>query len=237
MRELLVTELIFQQSTPMTASKFVTNLTKHFSVFFKSGTDEAAEWIKSMIGIVGVYDDAVLGAAFVLILRTRKETRFPLPAEIIAVCDSVVQARNRKPMAEKMRDGVFDGHSAPPHSRARTALVLDLLRGEMGREAARDGWIGSLVDHVRYAKELPDGSMIRTIKARAVEFQEIRERCHHGVGWPSTPQGRGLARACAIWGDTIEARNRLWSRVILGQEDEESIFRRIEKDEDLQGAA
>lgn len=233
MRELLITESIFEQSTPMTAAKFVTHLSKHFNVYFKAGTDEATEWIRSMIGIVGVYDEAVLGAALVVILRTRKEARFPLPAEIITVCDAVVQVRNRKPMVEKMRGEAFDGNMAPPHSKARTMLVLDLMRTEMGREAARDGWIGSLVDHVRYAKCLPDSGMVRTIKMRAVEFQELRNKCHSGVGWPADLGGRAHARVCALLADTMEARNRLWARVVLGDANEDDLFRGLVLDDDL----
>jgi len=222
-------------------ARFVSKVAVHFPPpRFESDAQEA-EWLRSIVESLKLYDDDVLDVASQRIIDTRglrsDEKWFPKVAEIRRLCAGIVDDKRRAPLMKQAMAEAFDGHSAPPHSRARTALVLDLLRGEMGREAARDGWIGSLVDFVRHSKELPYGSMISTLKARAVEFQEIRQRCHHGVGWPSTPQGKGLARACAIWGDTIEARNRLWARVILGKEDEEAIFRFIEKDDELQGAA
>jgi hypothetical protein len=222
-------------------AKFVSTIAVHFPPPRFDSPEQEAEWLRSIIESLKSYDESVLDRACQWIIDHRglkaNEKWFPVPAEIRKVCNEIIDEDRRVPLLRQAAAEIFDGKKAPPHSRARTALVLDLLKGEMGREAARDGWIGSLVDYVRHAKELPDGSMIRTIKARAVEFQEIRQRCHHGVGWPSTPQGKGLARACAIWGDTIEARNRLWARVILGNEDEEAIFRFIEKDDELRGAA
>lgn len=220
----------------MTADALVAELLNHYRVFHKPNSPEEAMWSRSMSSVLGGYKPAVLAQTCARILKTRKNDKFPLPAEIAAIADEIEYDLNRLPMLEKARDEVFDGRKAPPYSRARTKLVLDMIRGGMGRRAAADGWIGQLVDYVREHAALPDERRVAHLQREAREAYEIRVQCHAGVGWPSTPGGLALAAMCARLGDTIERRNQLWARVVLGQESEEALFRAIPKDLD-EGAA
>lgn len=228
-------------------ARFVTTLRVHLNVPFREGINPKEEperharedakrraWLASINQCVRPYTDDILDRTAAAILNTRRgDRRFPLPGEIREIANEIVENDRRGPLLKQAVAEAFDGKSAPRASRARTMLVLDLLRGAMGQQAAREMWIGSLVDYVRDEKELPPAHLVGTIKARAKEFSSLREQCHAGVGWPSTPGGMAMAAACAKWGDTIEARNRLWARVILGQESEEALFRWIEKTDDL----
>lgn len=213
-------------------SKFITTLRVHFNVPIALTDPErpAKEraWTMSISQCIRPYSDDVLDRASQSILNnwTSSDRRFPLPGKIREVCDDIVVEDKRLPLMQQVLDAQI-GENAPPFSRARTKLVLDLLCGEMGRRAAREMWIGSLVDHVRYAKALPDESTVRTLKARSREMEELRGQCHAGVGWPSDITGRALAGMCARMADTIERRNQLWARVVLGQEDEEALFRAL----------
>lgn len=219
---------------------FVSRLAVHFPPPRFDSAEQEAEWLASIIASLRGYSDDVLERASQQIIDTRGlragEKWFPVPAEIRKVCVEIIDEDRRVPLLKQAFEEAHDGHKAPRASRARTKLVIDLLRGAMGQQAAREMWIGSLVDYVRDEKSLPPTNVVGVIKARARELELIRERCHAGVGWPSTPEGRAMARACAKLADTIEARNRLWSRVILGQEPEESLFKWIEKTEDLAGS-
>lgn len=211
---------------------FVSRLAVHFPPPKFDGPEQESEWLRSIIESLKGYSDDVLSRTAQHIidnrgLNRREEKWFPVPAEIRRYCNEIIAEDERLPLMKAQQDEAFDGLKAPPFSKARTRLVLDLLRGAMGQQAAREMWIGSLVDHVRYAKALPDESMARTLKARAREMEELRGRCHAGVGWTSDATGQALAGMCAKLADTIERRNRLWARVILGQEDEDALFRAI----------
>ena len=119
--------------TKMDAADFIGQMCQQFRVYHKEGSAEEAQWTDGMIAVLSGYTDDVLADACLWFWQHRKEVRFPLSAEIITVCDSVVSEKNRMPMLRDMRDQVFDGQKAPPNSRARTALGLDLLKGELGR--------------------------------------------------------------------------------------------------------
>lgn len=213
---------------------FVSRLAVHFPPPKFDGPEQESEWLRSIIESLKGYSDDVLTRAAQHIIDTRglkrEEKWFPVPAEIRRYCNEIIAEDERLPLLKAQQSEAFDGLKAPPFSKARTRLVLDLLKGEMGRRAAREMWIGSLVDYVRYAKALPDEQMVRTIKSRALEFQDVRERCHAGVGWPDAPDGRAMARRFAILADTMERNSRRWARVILGHEDEEALFRAIPSD-------
>lgn len=224
-------------SSKEAVAKFVGNVAVHFPPPKFDSAEQELEWVRSIRDAVREFSDATLEQAWHFIRDNRglkrEEKWFPVPAEIRRICQEIVaDAAHQQNLQRQVKENT-DGWAAPRSSRARTILVLDLLRGEMGKQAAREMWIGSLVDYVREQKSLPPTNMVNHIKGKAREFARLREQCHAGVGWPSTLQGIGMAAACAKFADTIEARNRLWARVILGQEPEESLFRWIEKMDDL----
>lgn len=214
-----------------TIASFVSRLAVHFPPPKFDSPEQEAEWLRSIIESLKGYSESVLNRTAQLIIDTRglkrEEKWFPVPAEIRRYCNDIIAEDERLPLLKAQQAESFDALKAPPFSRARTKLVVDLLRGEMGKRAAREMWIGSLVDYVRHAKALPDESMVRTLRARSREMEELREQCHAGVGWPSDITGRALAGMCARMAETIERRNRLWVRVVLGQEDEEALYRAI----------
>jgi hypothetical protein len=212
--------------------KFVSTIAAYFPAPKFESESREDEWLRSMSIALRDYSDDTLERATQQIINNRglrrEERWFPVPAEIRKVCLEVLDEDKRKDMFKKQVVENIDPRKAPRGSAARTKLVLDLVRGPMGQQAAREMWIGSLVDYVRDEMQLPHTQIVGTIKAKAKAFDELRGQCHAGVGWPSTPMGLGLAGACAKMADTIEARNQIWARVVLGEESEDKLFRRIE---------
>lgn len=190
------------------------------------------EWLAAVRAALNNYSKEIIDRACQEIMNTRglrrDEKWFPLIAEIRKVCEAIKDDIERVPRLKAAHDEIFDGHKAPPYSKARTKLVVDLLRGSMGRQAAEEGWIGPLVDYTRANKCLPDASLIRVLKAQAQDTFELVEKCHLGKG--------GLANRLAILGDSILRRNKLWARVVLGQESEEALFRALPKDDEVKAA-
>lgn len=216
-------------SSKQAVAKFVSSVAVHFPPPKFDSAEQEAEWLKSIVDSLQEFSDETLDRAWQHIRDHRglrkEEKWFPVPAELRRVCQEIVADGARKSLFQQQGSQSFDPHKASSHSKVRTQLVIDLVRGEMGRRAATEGWIGALVDHVRTTACLPDESMVKTLRAREREFQEIREQCHEGVGWP---MGSEQPKKFAKLGDTIQARNRLWARVVLGQETEDALFRMID---------
>jgi len=209
----------------MDPADFLAQMLRHFRVYYREGSPEEAQWMDGLTAILSVYRDDVLADGCLWFLQHRKEPRFPLPAEIITVCDEITKERSRPALLAQEAAEV----RASPYSRSRTRLVLDLLRGDLGKRAARENWIGPLVDYARQHAALPkDERLLQEMRIKAQEQDQLREACYRGDGWP---KGSGLAAMCAAWAESIEARNRLWARVILGQEREEALYRRLKVEE------
>lgn len=210
-------------------SDFITTLRVHMHVPIALSDERREEkerlWMASMAQCLRNYADDVLREGAEKILRDARgsDRRFPLPGQIIRALNEIVEDRNRKPLLE----GQLDQAKSSPWSRERTRLVLDLLRsGGIGLRAASENYLGALVDFCRANSRLPDEREMRRVRDRAREFDETREMCHAGVGWPSVRGGNHpLAVVCAKWGDTIEARNQLWARVLRGEENHEALWR------------
>lgn len=206
----------------MDPADFIGHMAQHFRVYFREGSPEEAQWSDSLIAVLAAYDGRCLSSTCLHFLRTRTETRFPLPAEIIDVCEEVMVDRNRAPLLEKQAEAT----AASPQSNERTRLTLDLLRANgFGLAAAKENWLGPLVSFVRTNARLPRQDEIAGIKRSAQLFDETREMCHAGVGWPSVPgQIHPYATAMARWADNIEARAQLWAAVLRGEEDERELL-------------
>lgn len=208
----------------MTPDQLVAELLNHFRVFHKPDSPEEAMWSRSMATVLGDYSDAVLAKACAHILKTRKDDRFPLPAVIASVCADIADDDNRPALLA----AEMEAKRSSPWARSRTRFVIEqLLSGEMGRQAALDGWIGPLFDECRIRNELPKPHEVPALKRRADDFFETRSMAHNRIGWPAGELGAALQRSAASLGDTMEKRNRLVAAVVLGKADVEDLFRNL----------
>ena len=104
------------------------------------------------------YSSEVLQEAANLLLATRKERRFPLPAECIEACQEIENRLELKKTAEKLRERnvpkrlPLDGKE---WTKERVEMANRLMRSEVGRLAAQEGWIVALHDFCREQKRLP----------------------------------------------------------------------------------
>lgn len=207
----------------MDALACVGYLVKHFKNYMKAESKEEEDWTDSMIAVLKPYEGAVLAQACLIIMRTRTVKEFPLPAQITNICDTIIRERNRPTLiAQEQED-----YRANPWSDFRTDLVFDLLKGSpMGHQAAKEGWIGTLVHWVRMNAELPPQSMIYGLKIRAREFDETLLAVHRGDGFPKTPDGVGHAAACGRLGESMNARAKAWADAILHGASRENLYTR-----------
>lgn len=138
------------------------------SAFFprqKFAGEEAKEalWLRTMGEVLGGYSEAVLALAAEEIIKTRDPkdgTMFPKPSECISACDGAkkildIRATPLLPKMEKANDWSDD----------RLNLAFDLVNNEMGRRAAREGWLSSLYHFIRKNMRLPHQQEVAAIIA------------------------------------------------------------------------
>jgi hypothetical protein len=160
------------------------------SVWGKRHESEEAglEWFKSWIFALDKYDAWVLEAAARRIVDERKDDYFPKPAEVHQVCRAILaQDRISKP------ELTVKAGPADPFK-----FAYELMRGEMGKRAAREGWALTLRDFIVKEKRLPDSREIdRLIKIRNEFIVKLRE-CVNGqggfFGTPLANLGRSMVK-------------------------------------------
>jgi len=195
----------------MDAADFIGQMCQHFRVYHKEGSPEEAQWTDGMIAVLSVYPEDVLADGCLWFFQHRKEIRFPLPAEIITVCDEIAKERARPTLLAAERES----SASAPYSRERTELVGHLLRaGPMGMTAVREGWIGMLGDYVRQHGRLPDAAEIPRLRHAAIETTEVIEKTYRSAG---APNGSGLLVACQTFAQTVEQRRRAYTSMVTGE--------------------
>lgn len=189
----------------MKTHEFISSLVMHFPVRHES-SDREMEWLRSMIEALKHYDGEVLKSALQRLVDTRTDRRFPLPAEIRKACNEVVEWQNRHKLIPEQQ-------KAAQHlefTDDRIKLANGLVCTEMGRTAAREGWILGLWDYARKHGQLPtEGYEIANVQRGRHEFDEgyaIAARSSD----PTVRKWLGL-------GDQMIARRESLARMVLGE--------------------
>jgi len=162
------------------------------SVWGKRHDSEEAslEWFKSWIFALDKYEPWVLDAAARRIVDERKDDYFPKPAEVHQVCRTIlVEDKQQKPTLSVTADQIPNPYK----------LASELIQCELGRRAAREGWVLTLRDFVARNGRLPQGDIEikKLIKIRD-QFQQNLIDCIDGngglLGGPLAKLGRSMAK-------------------------------------------
>lgn len=155
---------------------FISKLVMHYPVRFESEERET-EWIGSMAAAFKSYNSDVLQRAAQKIIDTRTDRRFPLVAEIHKVCTSIIYDDGLKQQSLSVNPSP---EKASVYSESREKWADTLVMGEMGRQAAKEGWILTLHDYARQHGRLPEPAGIGKLKAQARGFDDALEQCRAG---------------------------------------------------------
>lgn len=119
--------------------------------------EDEARFFATYVNLLKGQPDDALSAAAASIMATRIMRTFPLPAECLAACreasETAVKAAP-KPVARQLDEW----------SAERAALADELICCDMGRTAAREGWIIGMHDFCREAGRAPDIHEAREIR-------------------------------------------------------------------------
>jgi len=141
------------------------------SIFHAPISENEKGFVEEMRKALHGWDFATLDTAADRIAKTAKF--FPKPAEVIEVCEAIVAERAPKGATPPV-NLFFTGEAFRAANR--------LIRSEMGKEAARDGWIGQLHDFCRENARLPKGFEISKLKTEAKLFDQAYSACCAGKG-------------------------------------------------------
>ena len=188
----------------MKTHEFISSLVMHFPVRHDS-PDREMEWLRSMIAALKHYDGEVLDSALQRLVDTRTDRRFPLPAEIRKVCNEVIEWQNRGKLVPEQQKAARHLESTAD----RIKLANDLICTELGRKAAREGWILGLWDYARKNGRLPSaGYEIANIQRGRVEFDE-------GYAIAARSSEPSVRKWLAV-GDNLIARRDSLAMMVLG---------------------
>ncbi len=204
-----------------TVADFVSRIAVHFPPPRFESQEQEAEWLRSIVVSLRAYSESVLERAAQRIIDTRgvrrNEKWFPVPAEIRLVCEEII-AEDRRP---KLIAEARDVRTFPTRSAGRIEFVVgQLLSGEMGRRAAREGWIGILYDEVMTRNALPHEGEVPGLRRQAQEFHETLEACHRGAAGPKS-------REWARLGDNLVKRSRIVAGIVLGERGLEDLHKHL----------
>lgn len=156
-------------------SKFITALVLYFPLRHESEATEK-EWLSAMARTLRDYDGGTLAKAASAIIETRKDRRFPLPSECREACMKILEREK----SEKLIGQLPLERAYPEFSQHREKLADDLVMGELGQRAAREGWISALHQFCRKTMRLPEGADINRCINDARGFDRALDQARGG---------------------------------------------------------
>lgn len=169
--------------------------------------DEVQElaWTELMVRELSGFKPTVLERGFQEMVRKRKESKTPTPAECISACTEAKRWVELDSQGEKLPEfrtpqGEF--------STERWRLAHEMKRTALGRQAATEGWVVSFVHFCRRNQRLPVGAEIDQCKRDSAGIEEICARAERG-------EAGLMSAAIAKWGAGVLAKRRKWAEEAL----------------------
>ena len=165
------------------------------AVFGEPRTDDPELFLREYAQAVSGWDAAILKRVGDRLVRQAKY--WPRPAEVCELAEALVadMPRPSRALAGANTDWTQDA--------LRTADRL--IAGEMGRQAAREGWITQLHDYCRRHRQLPDERAVPGLEREARLFEEAFSACCTGNGGALSGALRSLGESMLAKRDRMAA--------------------------------
>ena len=156
-------------------SSFIDTMIMHFPPY-RWEDEQEKTWAATMTRELRGFPGNVLDKAAETMVRTRKDRKIPLVSECIAACLDTKKWLDARDAAGKLP--IQDAQASHlDWTAGRLKLATDLVMGLEGRQAAKEGWIGTLWGFARRNARLPSGAEIGVCKRQAKDFDEAYADC------------------------------------------------------------
>lgn len=199
-------------SSKKTVIAFADTVLQHFPPFRWDEEKEAA-WAATMVQELSGFADDVVQRAGREIVRTRKKPQTPLVAECVDACVSAKRWLDADRNSGRLPvDGASLGPGNLDWTADRLKLASELMNTPMGKQAAKEGWVGALWSFARKSARLPQpGAEINGCLAAAKGFDDAYAICVRERG--SSPMMRKLEELGA---EMLRRRHAIERRVLGG---------------------
>lgn len=184
----------------MSQSTFIRRL--HI-LFGEPKCDDLESFVGEYTDALGRYSTAEQDAAATALRDSHRYRSWPTVADCVAACQGV------RELAARLKPRPSEA-TYPEWSKERLALAYRLIKGDLGRQAAREGWILGLWDFVRNHGRLPTGREIADVRASSAE-SGIAEAAAGLL-----PQSEAYGALKSMANSLLDRRERL-ARIALGE--------------------
>lgn len=130
--------------------KMLDELGLHFPKRIDADEEIEEAWVSSWVRAFKNFEPWVLEAATIRIIEGRTERSHPIISDVKKVCYEVIREdAETKPKLPTEAKSVGDSYR----------LAAELIKGELGKRAAREGWVLTLRDFVVNNHRLPEGQL------------------------------------------------------------------------------
>ena len=142
-------------SKPLSAVEFAEAIITHWPPF-RWDEHQETSWTQALVREIGGFEKEVLGKALAALIRTRRDTKTPT----VAVCIDACVSERRYLEAQKVVETLpVDAQKAagkwPSYVAQRDPNIDVLVKSPLGRQAAKEGWIGAMYAFAMEHRRLP----------------------------------------------------------------------------------
>jgi hypothetical protein len=141
-------------------------------MYGKPETGDVPAYFAELSKMLVKYTDDELDRAGNAIVRTHRGRAFPTPSEIVTACEDVRAAS----APARLPANSFE-EKYPDWSKQAFAIADRMVAGELGKRAAKEGWILGLHEFCRKHRRMPSSFEVRMIQ----QDSEFVTRCAAGA--------------------------------------------------------
>lgn len=191
-------------------------------VFAPATWDEEQEqtWTGYVVPeIEGMADEIIEAGTKQMLRRRKRKDGMPSVAEVIEYCEEADRWIKQKQGKENLQiEQPFVPHGAWTGDRKQ--LADELIRTPLGKQAAKEGWIGVLWDFCRNQQRLPQqGKEVEELKreSKAVDAAYALAVRNASTTDPKQKQFAEMNAKLVAWGDAVMERRRGLEAIALGR--------------------
>lgn len=172
-------------------------IARFLAIYGEPRTENTELFLREYENAISGWDERTLKSAGDRLIAEAKF--WPRPAEVNDLCHALMPPPSASDFKPDMN---WTGEAI--------RKANDLIDSDMGRQAAKEGWIGAMHDHIRVHRTLPTPSEVAVLKQQGAATYQAYRDCVEG-------RGGVFGEALANLGATIMAKRRQLAEIANGR--------------------